>query len=565
MAVGVLGILKAGGAYVPLDAHYPAERLGFMLRDCGASMVLSQQDLVAALPAPNAEVVLLDKDWPEISRQSEANLQSVTRAEQLAYVIYTSGSSGQPKGVLVTHGGVVNHALAVAELFDLGPADRVAQCNSLSFDISVEELFSSWMSGASLVLCPAEKFLPDQEFSRWLAGEEITVVNLPTPFWQQWVYALERGARAVPECLRLVVVGGDKARPEVLKRWQSIAHSQSRWINTYGPTETTVTTTFYEGSRTESGGGATVPIGRPIAGAEVHVLDGKLQAVPVGVVGELYIGGAGLARGYLNCPELTGARFIAHPFKAGERLYRSGDLGRYLADGNIEFIGRTDQQVKVRGFRIELGEIESVLMEHRAVREAVVMAREEEGEDVGGGGAQERRLVAYVVGEPEAVAELRGFVKEKLPEYMVPSAFVLLERLPLTPTGKLDRKALPAPDRTQREIAENYTAPRNPTEELLVELWSKLLSAGKLGIHDNFFDLGGHSLLATQLVSRVREAFQVDFGVRVVFEAPTIAEMALRIDESMSDAAEVAELAAAFAEVESLADMEIEQQLQGEN
>jgi amino acid adenylation domain-containing protein len=535
MAVGILGTLKAGGAYVPLDPHYPAERLAFMLQDSAVRVILTQQRLLSVLPPHEAEMIALDMDWQSIARQSEENPQCVNLAGHPAYVIYTSGSTGQPKGVFVTHGGVVNHSLAVAELFNLRPQDRVSQCNSLNFDISVEEFFSSWISGAAVVLCPAEKFLPDEEFARWITSEEITVLNLPTPFWHEWVAALQSRQKAVSEFLRLVVVGGDKARSDVLVRWRSIAAPEARWLNTYGPTEATVTTTAYAETlgATAEAMQIAIPIGRPIAGAQVYVVDGNLNPVPIGVPGELYIGGAGLARGYLNRPELTSERFIPNPFagEPGMRLYRTGDLCRYLADGNIEFLGRTDHQVKIRGFRIELEEIECALAEHPAVREAAVVAREDEA------GAA-KRLIAYVIAEQSPAAtiqELRSFLKDKLPEYMVPSAFVFLESLPLTPSGKLDRKALPAPDGRRLEQDESLSVPATPIQEMLAGVWAQVLKVEEVGFHENFFDLGGHSLLATQIMSGVRKLFQVELPLRSLFESPTVAGLADRIEEALCE------------------------------
>ena len=557
MVVGVLGILKAGGAYVPLDPHYPAERLAFMLRDCAARVVLSEQRLLSILPPHNAEVVALDADWPVIARESEDNPGSVNAAGDLAYVIYTSGSTGQPKGVLVTHGGVVNHGLAVADLFDLQAQDRVSQCNSLSFDVSVEELFSSWISGAAVILCPSAKFLPDEEFARWLASEEITVVNLPTAFWHEWVSALPSHQKPISDFLRLVVVGGEKARFDVLARWQTIAAPQVRWVNTYGPTEATVTTTAYAGPFGTTAHNA-IPIGRPIAGAQVYVLDGNLNPVPIGVPGELYIGGAGLARGYLNRPELTSERFIPNPFagQPGRRLYRTGDLCRYSSDGNIEFLGRADHQVKIRGFRIEPGEIETVLGQHQAVQSSVVVVREDTPGD--------KRLVGYVVGRPEEsfdAAEARKYLKQKLPEYMIPSALVLLDELPLTANGKVDRKALPAPDQTRRQWEGTYQAPRTPTEETLVAIWGEVLKLAKIGIHDNFFELGGHSLLATQIVSRMRRAFSIELPLRRLFESPTVAELAVIITESQAQRAREVELAEILHDVEARTEEEAQKLL----
>jgi amino acid adenylation domain-containing protein len=554
MVVGLLGIHKAGGAYVPLNPQYPMERLAFMLQDTHAPVLLTQQRLIEArrdsnprfsIPvlSPSAplrmnsvegldsqlKVICLDSEWEVVARESEENPRVDVSADHLAYVIYTSGSTGQPKGVLVTHGNMVNHSLAVADLFALQPEDRVSQCNLLSFDISVEELFSSWISGAAVILCPPEKFLPDEEFANWIARDEITVLNLPTAFWHKWVDALDTRQKHVSARLRLVVCGGDKAAAHVLAKWQTLAAPQVLWINTYGPTEATVTTTVYNEPfcPVMEKDSQEIPIGRPIAGAQVYILDRGLQPVPIGVPGELYIGGAGLARGYLNRPEITSESFIPNPFsqQPGTRLYRTGDSCRYLPDGNIEFLGRIDHQVKIRGFRIELGEIESTINQHPGVQGSVTIVRE----DVAG----DKRLVAYVVPRQEGaptINELRSFVKQKLPEYMVPSAFVFLDSLPLTSNGKVDRQALPVPSQNRAELEESFVAPRTPTEEMLAGIWAELLHVEQVGIHDSFFDLGGHSLLATQVVSKLRETFGVDLPLRFLFDAPTVAGLAERIE-----------------------------------
>jgi aspartate racemase len=423
--------------------------------------------------------------------------------------------------VLITHRGVVNHSLAVSRHFALHAHDRIAQCASLNFDISVEEIFPSWISGAAVILCPSSVFFPGTDLARWTTQEEITVLNLPTAFWHEWVNELERSQETLSFPLRLVVVGGEKVSAQAFTKWKHIAGTTVRWVNTYGPTEGTVTTTFYEPpSDVEAREILTeIPIGRPISNSQVYVLDRYLQPVPLGVPGELYIWGYGVARGYLNQPELTAEKFIAHPFSTnpGARLYKTGDVVRYRPDDNLEFIGRTDHQVKIRGFRIELGEIESALSQHPSVREGVVLARE----DVLG----DKRLVAYIVSNQQpglSTDNLRSFLKQKLPEYMRPTAFVFLDSLPLTPNGKVDHRALPAPDQARPELVVTFVAPRTPVEELLAGIWVAVLKVENVGVHDNFFELGGHSLLATQVISRVHDTFGLNLPVRTLFENPTI-------------------------------------------
>jgi amino acid adenylation domain-containing protein/non-ribosomal peptide synthase protein (TIGR01720 family) len=533
LVVGLLGILKAGGAYAPLDPAYPKERLAFMLDDSQAPILLTQSRLLEVLPAHSATTVCLDSDWPAIANSPISNFQSPApiSPENLAYIIYTSGSTGQPKGVMVAHRSVVNHNLAVMKAFDLRAGDRVLQFSTINFDAAVEEIFPTWASGACLVLRP-EGLLPSAaELTRLVEAEQLTVLDLPTAYWQMWSSELA----AVPPSLRLVAVGGEKASAESLAHWQAIAGPRVRWLNTYGPTEATIIATLYE-----AGGSplAEVPIGKPIANLQAYVLDKHLQPVPIGVAGELCLGGVGLARGYLNRPELTAEKFIEvnseqlsvnsvhrslFTNSLTTRLYKTGDRARYRPDGNLEYLGRLDEQVKVRGFRVELGEIEAALRRHPGVRESAVQAL---------GETSEKRLVAYIVpaGQPPASEALRAFLKEKLPDYMIPSAFLTLEALPLTPSGKVNRRALPVPDQTQP--AANYVAPRAPNEELLANLWAQLLHVERVSRHDNFFELGGHSLLATQLMSRVRNTFQVELPVRALFESPTVAGLAGQIESA---------------------------------
>jgi amino acid adenylation domain-containing protein len=526
--IGLLGILKAGGAYVPLDAALPLSRLEFILADTGVSVLLTQARLRDRLPAHQSRVVCLDTEKTTIAQESETNPVSEAKAQHLAYVIYTSGSTGTPKGVLVPHQAVVNHNIAVAKKFGLQAGDRILQFHSISFDAAVEELFPSWLSGAAVVLPRDGMPAPGGELLHLIEHEQLTVLNLPTAYWHEWVSALSDLSVRLPASLRLVVVGGEKVLPERASAWQRVAGAQVRWMNTYGPTETTVIATLHEpaSDKRERADDAEVPIGRPLANVQVYILDERLQPIPRGMVGELYIGGVGLARGYLQRPDLTAEQFVPDPFgeQPGSRLYRTGDLARYQPDGTITFVGRRDQQVKIRGFRVELGEVETVLRRHPAVREAVVIY---DGRNGSG------RLVGYVVAESEqetSGSELRGFLQQWLPEYMVPATFVALDVLPYTRTGKVDRQALPLPTPSRPDLAQPFVAPRTPTEETLVGIWTEVLRIERVGIHDNFFELGGHSLLATQVMSRVRTVFAADLPLRRFFETPTVAGLAESLD-----------------------------------
>jgi amino acid adenylation domain-containing protein len=511
MIVGLLGILKAGGAFVPLDPSYPKERLAFMLEDSRVGVLLAQRHLSDRLPSSRAEVVYLDSGEEE-SEGSETPDSGVT-PRNLAYVIYTSGSTGKPKGVMVEHRGLTNMAEAQLKTFGVGPRDRVLQFSSLSFDISIWDIVLALNAGATLCLEPAPALRPGSGLTRLLAERGVTVVTLlPSVL-----------ATLSPEellDLRLVIAGAEVCPAEVAARWVP----GRRFVNGYGPTEATIWATYADcrdGSRRP-------PIGRPIANTQTYVLDSHLQPVPVGVSGELYIGGVGLARGYLGRPDLTAERFIPDPFgAAGGRLYRTGDVVRHLPNGNIEFLGRADLQVKVRGYRIELGEIESAIAESPQVREAVVALRESRG--------SEKRLVAYVVpAEPHApsINDLRDDLKARLPEYMLPQSFVMLDALPLMPNGKVDRRALPETDSDRPDLAEIYVAPRDEVEERLAEIWKEVLGLERVGVDDNFFELGGHSLLATQVVSRMRDAFQTEVPLQSIFESPTVAGLAATINAS---------------------------------
>ncbi|HSK77696.1 MAG TPA: amino acid adenylation domain-containing protein [Thermoanaerobaculia bacterium] len=523
--VAMLAVWKAGGAYLPLDPAYPAERLAFMLEDSGARVVLTQERLEGSLPASAAKVVRLDADWPV----SEADLPEVDLSSP-AYVIYTSGSTGRPKGVLVPHSALANYVRAAVEAYGIGAEDRVLQFASISFDTSAEEIYPALTAGATLVLRDEEMVGSLERFARETGELGVTVLDLPTAYWHELV--AEGGA--LPESLRLVILGGEQAQADRLEAWRERVGGRIRLVNSYGPTEATIVSTHRD--VTHGIASADVPIGRAIANARTYVLDRSLELVPAGVEGELLIGGAGLARGYLGRPDLTAERFVPDPWslEPGARLYRSGDLVRRLPDGDLQFRGRVDDQVKVRGFRIELGEIEAALRRLPGVRDAVVAARED-----GPGG---KRLVAYVVPAGTlSTADLRNALKDSLPEYMVPAAFVTLEALPVTPSGKVDRRALPAPDSARPGLDEGYEAPRNAVQEMLADIWSEILGVERVGIRDDFFHLGGHSLLVARLAARVRQAFSVELPMVEIFKKPTIEELALAVEKAES-AAEVPEL-----------------------
>ena len=523
--VGLLGILKAGGVYIPLDPAYPKERTAFMIADAQMPVLLSQERLTEGLPQNATAIVNLDSEWKNIATESEENPVGSAVLENLAYVIYTSGSSGQPKGVLVSRRSITNHCLDIARYYELDSSDRVLQFASLSFDLSLEQILPTLMVGATLIVQGAE-ICPTAQFHQIVAKHELTVLNLPTAYWQELAREWEdRSALVRNNRPRVVIVGGEVMSPEALGHWQKTPLHTVRLINAYGPTEATITATTFEISPPFYANTTLrrVPIGRPLANREIYILDRYGNPVPVGVVGELHLGGSGLARGYLNCTELTAEKFIPNRFsgETGGRLYKSGDLARYQANGNIEFLGRVDQQVKIRGFRIELGEIEAVLAGHPAVREAAVVAQEDL--------SAERRLVAYVVTEEERVvttADLRMFLKEKMPEYMVPADFVTVETLPLMQNGKVDRRALPIPDRSRPALEKAFVAPRNALERQLTQLWEEVLGIQPIGIRDNFFELGGHSLAAVRLFSLIEKRLDKKLPLASVFQGATIEQLA---------------------------------------
>ncbi|MBT9312777.1 non-ribosomal peptide synthetase [Leptothoe kymatousa] len=525
MVVGLLAVLKAGGAYVPLDPHYPKERLAFMLSDAQISVLLTQTNCLSTLPELTVQTVYFDQDWDEIAQESAQPPKIATTLENLAYVIYTSGSTGMPKGVMVQHNSIVNFTQAALTDYGTTTTDRILQFASISFDAAAEEIYPCLAAGGTLVLRTEDMLSSVDQFLQTCRDWQLTVLDLPTAYWQQIVVELAAGNVTLPETLRLVIIGGERVSPESVKLWQSNVSDFPRLINTYGPTEGTVVATAYP-IETTTNIQQEVPIGKAISNVQTYVLDQQLQPVPIGVPGELYIGGTCLARGYLNRPELTTERFIANPFRHDSqvRLYKTGDLVRYLPDGNLEYLGRLDDQVKIRGFRIELGAVETVLVRHPGLEEAVVIACPDT--------LGNQQLVAYVVSKDNTptVSDLRAFPKKSLPEYMVPSVFISLDSLPLTPSGKVDRRALPKPDLNQRNLENDFVAPRNPVEETLSEIWRETLKAEKIGVRDNFFELGGHSLLATQIISRIRQIFQLELPLRRIFEAPSIESLAEQIN-----------------------------------
>ncbi|MCA2554877.1 MAG: amino acid adenylation domain-containing protein, partial [Microcystis sp. M04BS1] len=520
--VGLLAVLKAGGAYIPLDPDYPQQRLTYMAEDAQISLLLTQESLLDSLPVEDVGVIVLDKLAEKLTVQSPENPLSEVVPENLLCLLYTSGSTGKPKGVMLTHAALVNHSWGISEVFGLTESDRVLQFASFGFDVAAEEIFPTWLKGGTVVLRPGQMFPTLTDFADFIEQESLTVLNITPAYWHEWAIAVSQSLATVPSSLRVVAVGGDAVLPETVNIWRQMVGKRVQCINVYGPTEASVTAIVHDLLDYQSEKINSVLIGRPIANTKAYILDQNLQPVPIGVKGELHLCGVRLARGYLNRPELTAEKFIDNPFAnaAFNRLYKTGDLARYLPDGNIECFGRIDNQVKIRGFRIELGEIEAVLNQNIDVQTSCVIIREDTPGD--------KYLVAYIVAHYERIpmiSELRQFLSSKLPLYMVPQAFVFLESLPLTTNRKVDRRALPAPDKIGNR-RDQYVAPRNGIEEMLVQIWTEILKVEQVGIYDNFFEIGGHSLLATQLVSRIRSLFKIELPLRSLFGAATVAELA---------------------------------------
>jgi amino acid adenylation domain-containing protein len=522
LVVGVLAIHKAGGAYLPLDASYPRERLAYMLDQAGARAVVSQQRLATALPRRDGLVVLVDADAAQIAARDDADPASGVTPHNAAYVIYTSGSTGEPKGVVIPFKGINDHLRSRQRDGGCTSADRVLLSFSITFDPSVWELFAPLVEGGSLVLAPPAGQLDPGQLARLLREHQVTAFQVVPPVLAR---LLEDHRLGELTSLRHVYCGGETLPPAVRDRF--LSDCAATLHNIWGATEATIGSTDWICS--QQADRAFVPIGRPNLNAQVHVLDQNLEPAPIGVPGELYIGGSGLARGYLARPGLTAERFIPDPFATapGGRLYRTGDLGRYVGDGAIEYLGRIDLQVKVRGFRVEPGEVEAALNTHPAVRTAAVLADTEPSGD--------KRLVAYVASAAPSlsVEDLRGFLRQRLPQFMMPAAYVMLDELPLTANGKVDRTALPRAAARRPELTTTYVPPRGSVEQALARMWCEVLRLDRVGARDNLFELGGHSLTVIQLSSRVQRAFALEVPVPVLFDHPTIQGLAAHITASI--------------------------------
>lgn len=522
LVIALLAVWKAGGAYVPLDPAYPQQRLSFMLNDADVRVLLTSSRCKHLFPSADEKIVCVDSDWPVLSREATDNLPSTSGPANLAYVMYTSGSTGQPKGAMILHRGLVNYLCWAVKSYAVEAGGSVPVHTSISFDLTVTSLLVPLMAGGQVELLPedvgAQRLLKALQTAKNRTLVKITPAHLE-------LLSQQLSPGQVYGMARTLVIGGEALLAEDLQLWRESAPS-TRLINEYGPTETVVGCCTYEVQASDPRNGS-VPIGRPIANTQLYVLDTDLNPVPPGVVGELYVGGAGVARGYLNRPDLTREKFLADPFSAsaGARLYRTGDLARYREDGILECLGRVDDQVKVRGYRIELGEIEATLAGHPDVRSCAVVAREDTPGD--------KQLVGYVVPRSDAsprTEALRIYLSERLPEYMAPSKFVFLDSFPLTQNGKIDRKALPAPSYGRVSPGRESSVPRTETEKAIAAIWKELLNVESVGVNDDFFDLGGHSLLAIKAVARIRELLGVDMQIGTLFEHSTIAALSRVVD-----------------------------------
>ncbi len=528
MAVGILGILKAGGAYLPLDPDYPAERLAFMLTDARPSLVLTKAELASHLP--QREIVLLDSDWPAIAENPDVNLPETPRANDLAYVIYTSGSTGEPKGVMIEHGNLANYLLALNHELQITGDDLYLHTASLAFSSSRRQLMLPLSQGATVVIATSDQRQDPLALFEMIKDRGVTVMDAVPSFWRSCTSMLEgldheQRQGLLDNGLRLMLSASEPLLSDIPQAWMSRFGHPARHVHMFGQTETAGIVSLYQVPDDISDELKFLPIGKPIANSEMYILNLDQQHCPVDVAGELYIGGAGVGRGYLNRPELTAEKFIPHPFEGqdGVRLYRTGDWAKYRADGQIEFAGRRDQQVKLRGFRIELGEVETALARHPSIRESVVITRADN--------AAGTRLLAFFVANGSSdsapnAGELRSFLRDHLPEYAIPAVFVQMDALPLSANGKVNRLSLPDPEKARPNLSSDYVAPHTLAEKRLAAVWSEVLRQERIGVNDNFFELGGHSLLAAQVVARVRAEFRIEIALRVLFEFPTIALMA---------------------------------------
>jgi amino acid adenylation domain-containing protein/non-ribosomal peptide synthase protein (TIGR01720 family) len=526
MIVGILGILKAGFAYLPIDSSLPRDRVSYILTDAKIPLLLTQSNLTPQLPEA-VETICLDTDWQIISKESDSNLNFPLNSGNLAYCIYTSGSTGTPKGVMIQHDSLVNFVCGAVDKYQISQQERVLQFASLSFDAAVEEIYPCLICGGTLVLRSEAMLNYGELFFQKCLELQITVLDLPTAYWHQLMSDIESTDLMLPECIRLVIIGGEKAKDKDVAIWQDHVNETQTLINTYGPTEATVVTTSFQLPHFQEDKPIKLPIGKPFPNVKVYVLNSDLQPVPIGIPGELYIGGVGVARGYLNQPELTKEKFVSIPPSPltkgglrGDLLYKTGDLVKYLPDGNLEFIARVDHQVKIRGFRVELEEVEMALNQHPLISNNVVIFYEDE--------LSNKNLIAYFTLAPNSSVtnlELREFLQSKLPNYAIPKAFIKLETLPLTTTGKIDRKSLPAPDVNQLLSATNFVAPTTPIEKTLAKIWSAVLGIEKIGINDNFFEIGGDSIISIQIVAKANRVGLL-LEPRQLFQHQTIAQLA---------------------------------------
>ncbi|WP_071189201.1 non-ribosomal peptide synthetase [Trichormus sp. NMC-1] len=530
LVVGVLGILKAGGAYLPIDPAYPQERLTYMLTDAQVSIILTQKQLLAVLPNENKQIICIDSDWQKITNESLENPVNQVNINHLAYVIYTSGSTGKSKGVMIEHCNLVNAYFAWEEAYKLTAITAHLQMASFSFDVFSGDLVRTLCSGAKLVISPRQLLLEPDKLYHLMLREKVDCAEFVPGVLRNLIQYLEQTQKRL-DFLKLLICGSDSWYIQEYDKFRQYCGDKTRLINSFGLTEATIDSTYFETDTinlSQLSKDQLVPIGKPFSNTQIYILDQYLQPLPVGIPGEIYIGGAGLARGYLHKPELTASKFIPNHFceEIGSFIYKTGDLGRWLKDGNIELIGRTDNQVKLRGFRIELGEIEAILSKHPIVKESVVIVREDN--------PKRQQLVAYIVSELADFNHINStifqeFLKQQLPNYMIPSAFVILESFPLTPNGKIDRRALPKPE--YQELQTAFVAPQTQTELTLAQIWAEILKVEKVGINDNFFELGGNSLLTTKLMLKIRSTLQIDFPLRLLFESPTIGSLAVYLDK----------------------------------
>jgi amino acid adenylation domain-containing protein len=569
MVVSILGVLNAGGAYVPLDPAYPEERLAFMVANAQVPVVLTQQPVAerwadkrsqgrdgdprSSILDLRLKLVCLDSNWSAGDWDGASTPVSAVRPENLAYMIYTSGSTGWPKAVAIAHRGVVNNLVDLNRRFAVGPPDRILALSSLSFDMCVYEVLGTLAAGGTIVMPGPEAAHDPAHWAEMMIRYGVTVWNSAPSLLEMFVDYAESRPEMSAYALRLALLGGDWIPVALPDRLKALV-PPIQVISLGGATEASIHSTIYPIDITDPTW-RSIPYGKPMMNQRTFVLDAHLQPVPVGVPGELYLAGVGLGRGYFHRPELTAERFLPDPFSGqpGDRMYKTGDLARYRADGNLELLGRIDFQVKIRGVRIELGEIEAALRQNPVVQDAVVLARPD--------GSGDKRLVGYVVFEPGCAlttTELQRCLKESLPDYMVPTAFVVLEALPLTPNGKVNRPALPSPGSERPRLEHSFIAPRTPVEEVLAGIWADVLGLERVGVHDNFFELGGHSLLATQVIARLQEVFPFDLPLRSLFRSPTIAELAAELDAMGREAhIDVAQIARVVSQLHGLSDDQV--------